>query len=117
MRISDWSSDVCSSDLVEQGHILRDQQILLTIRGEAHIAFGQRQHLRHAYGFFAQTLHVERHFFLALRDHPARIEDSGLDYGLQPFAQPFRRDGLGPRAYRSEEHTSELPSLMRHLYA
>src|SRR3546814_1504641 len=27
MRISDWSSDVCSSDLVPRGRVLRDEQL------------------------------------------------------------------------------------------
>src|SRR3546814_4256760 len=40
MRISDWSSDVCSSDLVEAGYVVRNQadgrtySLHLTKRGE-----------------------------------------------------------------------------------
>src|SRR3546814_1478484 len=81
MRISDWSSDVCSSDLP---------------RGQG--GFDQR-------GFLPGA-------FPRPADH-ARRADRGSD-------GPGRRraDGRddGP-ARRSEEHTSELQSLMRISYA
>src|SRR3546814_9797184 len=100
MRIRDWSSDVCSSDL----HLLA---VLVEQRAHAAvlhaadqvIALGQlallHQHRRHR----AAAL-VQRGF-----DHDARGAPLGHGLELQHF-------GL-----RSEEHTSELQSLMRISYA
>src|SRR3546814_6027602 len=100
MRISDWSSDVCSSDLQR-------------------IGFGQR-------------LAVDRKVAVLERDPVAADRDHALD---QPHAVARRlehRDvaaagfiarhhgDVGERnaqAVRSEEHTSELQSLMRISYA
>src|SRR3546814_6109592 len=90
MRISDWSSDVCSSDLSDLGCSDRRQEAvdLLAQRGRlARQLFGGRQHL------------AGRRAGLAGRGlHPG---DVGGDL-------------LG--ALRSEEHTSELQSLMRISY-
>src|SRR3546814_1113854 len=88
MRISDWSSDVCSSDL-KRTDIDRSQGALPHL-----IAFGDR-----------------------IRVHGLHELDSGI-------ARPelFRRTVLSgsfvrDRRIRSEEHTSELQSLMRISYA
>src|SRR3546814_1338298 len=83
MRISDWSSDVCSSDL------LRDRAIDLEARLDEHEIGaaperGDRGHRRP---------HAEHARFVA---------------GGRHHAAP---------ALRSEEHTSELQSLMRISYA
>src|SRR3546814_3386663 len=93
MRISDWSSDVCSSDLVE---FARDALAVFVVDvarlGEAELARGPVQQLR------AQA----RFEFLHL------AADGGLGQAQGP--------GGGDEA-RSEEHTSELQSLMRISYA
>src|SRR3546814_9144371 len=77
MRISDWSSDVCSSDLQGDGHTLRaDVTIGANFddgRGNAVFSVGYQQ--------------------------------------ADPIYQGAREHG------RSEEHTSELQSLMRISYA
>src|SRR3546814_3232180 len=84
MRISDWSSDVCSSDLLDQRRLLvgaadldqqRDLAVAVVIVGE----IGE---------------------FLALDDTEAGHAVRGHFVG-----------------FRSEEHTSELQSLMRISYA
>src|SRR3546814_10057544 len=96
MRISDWSSDVCSSDLNtaddDAGHALR-----LRRRGRAIVRRAAR----------TQTARELR---------PRTCEDRKAGAG--------RGRALGPRRglsrgfhYRSEEHTSELQSLMRISYA
>src|SRR3546814_5199030 len=78
MRISDWSSDVCSSDLLQ----------LWTFSTQAQLR----------YKMAATTVCIQR-----------RLEARGP--GCQGFF--VRRK----RSQRSEEHTSELQSLMRISYA
>src|SRR3546814_3461195 len=88
MRISDWSSDVCSSDLAP-GFLRRRQQ-----RRRA----GQGRDDR-------RTRAAARQSALSLAGHPALLSIPSDD------PRQARRDG------RSEEHTSELQSLMRISYA
>src|SRR3546814_6562266 len=103
MRISDWSSDVCSSDLPGEG--INDQPQLIgrqhRLRGHVEIehALVDKQHRldernpRHQ----ARAGHSERLAFII-----------GIDDAI----------GLAkPNDDRSEEHTSELQSLMRISYA
>src|SRR3546814_6360910 len=83
MRISDWSSDVFSSDLGRNIALDRHQRGL------------QRANRR------------------ALRGHRARqVRDRAVERGQRGRR---RRADLDPK--RSEEHTSELQSLMRISYA
>src|SRR3546814_8729880 len=96
MRISDWSSDVCSSDL------------RLAIRPRLHEEAV-------ACGGVAVIGRIE--------NLPLKIEAKRLD-GFQPGAEirallaldRFAGPGVD-RSPRSEEHTSELQSLMRISYA
>src|SRR3546814_7875948 len=115
MRISDWSSDVCSSDLRQRG------------RGDGVEAVDTRDLLDH----IGRAVHVAapaRH-----RDVPRRPgldrEAERFENGLLAFGR--NRDAaerLGERRVvgdrprldrrgRSEEHTSELQSQMRISYA
>src|SRR3546814_1081826 len=101
MRISDWSSDVCSSDL-DVG-----QLPLRAHRADRHFTGRRLQHrteprreiagLRAAHGHLVRA---QRHA-VGVRGRGVRAED-GLPVGA---------------AVRSEEHTSELQSLMRISYA
>src|SRR3546814_3128848 len=99
MRISDWSSDVCSSDL-DQHQIgpvtLLPLRILLLRTSEA--AF---QHFAH------HRKIVARHCLC-----PFDVE---LAIGV--FAETLRPRHNHGAQRRSEEHTSELQSLMRISYA
>src|SRR3546814_3695675 len=99
MRISDWSSDVCSSDLrlgaaaqaggeEALGHRVEGRVVFRT--GEA-VAFVGEQHVGHRDALGLHRLDD----LVALGLHHARI--------------------VG--ALKSEEHTSELQSLMRISYA
>src|SRR3546814_6573867 len=93
MRISDWSSDVCSSDLLIDADPQCHRRAVALADADIFGEFG---------GGVARRLHR-----CVLRDvEPRRIE-------------PDRRMGLQPRprAARSEEHTSELQSPMRTSYA
>src|SRR3546814_7685214 len=86
MRISDWSSDVCSSDLLAGVHVL------------ALLPVGQRG-LGVAQGVLADAILLAQ-----LLEPRLRIGDGFLQH-------------LQARLVRSEEHTSELQSLMRISYA
>src|SRR3546814_1638960 len=98
MRISDWSSDVCSSDL----------QIPRRCRG-GHAAAG---YLLQAAG---QSQHARRLFGCRRRRSPYRRSDRRA--AKEPaMGEDARRRHLR-REWRSEEHTSELQSLMRISYA
>src|SRR3546814_7165044 len=115
MRISDWSSDVCSSDLTSRHQHRIDrfrQQIgiverivqaaaFLAVKRAADDQFGALQQV-------AQLDQVGRHPEMAVifTDLTRQHLDAVLR-ALQPLG----------RADRSEEHTSELQSLMRTSYA
>src|SRR3546814_7020517 len=120
MRISDRSSDVCSSDLdVDEGAVHRSRHVVeidlrLNVaaarpcaRFEAPVDDPRREHVDHA---------------LLVEDHRILVEMPRPD-GRQRHQR--RQAGLGERracglrlvGRRSEEHTSELQSLMRISYA
>src|SRR3546814_7320545 len=96
MRISDWSSDVCSSDLPANFSVARHRQ-----------AQAETHHAGHPPG--------HGHHHRRLR----RCEPSGCQLGQPlPFKPASHRAGVDAKAVgRSEEHTSELQSLMRISYA
>src|SRR3546814_9968184 len=112
MRISDWSSDVCSSDLV-----IAVRPDRLAIYGYAHLPemFKAQRQLKAEYLPSAE----EKLALLALAIE--KLTQAGYVYiGMDHFALPEddlakaqARGGL----HRSEEHTSELQSLMRISYA
>src|SRR3546814_1493817 len=94
MRISDWSSDVCSSDLWSS-----------KIRHGASIV--QRSSAT------ALVLMIARPRLPASRRIPPSGE-KGAETGRSIFSS---RLSAGAACQRSEEHTSELQSLMRISYA
>src|SRR3546814_8422099 len=100
MRISDWSSDVCSSDLAT-GEMVEDT--LITPDGGVIFA-NPRIDTRHTHGTGC-TL--------------SSAIATGLGQGL-PLERAVERGIAFVHAaitHRSEEHTSELQSLMRISYA
>src|SRR3546814_1519455 len=111
MRISDWSSDVCSSDLwrdvdaihLEAAETTRSHRVILQRRGDAggcreleigNLAVEQRR----------SALGHDDHLAITLRNGTDRNFPCDLIDEVVPFI-------------RSEEHTSELQSLMRISYA
>src|SRR3546814_8654324 len=94
MRISDWSSDVCSSDLPHHAAV-RDLPGGLTGAAAAHRARPRQD-----------PQHVEA------GGHPRRRPPG--EAGVRAPQDRRARQALDPR---SEEHTSELQSLMRRSYA
>src|SRR3546814_10373209 len=111
MRISDWSSDVCSSDLVR----VRERKHHVTRRDLAHeviervatpipVALGRPQ-------IPARHLVAVR---LVLVDPPVAHDH------IMPGPPSHAQDSISAISKnnsRSEEHTSELQSLMRISYA
>src|SRR3546814_7873370 len=110
MRISDWSSDVCSSDLVSA-----QAEGLLPISQHALIFNGRLAY--HAYEGVA-LLDDERGRLQAdLGDKSAMIlRNHGLLTVGRSVGEAFYLMFMLQRA-KSEEHTSELQSLMRISYA
>src|SRR3546814_9551540 len=111
MRISDWSSDVCSSDLAKRAS-RTTRSILLPPSHMAACAF-------RGGGGPAAPLSSGAKSSKRLKDHrgsrsyAARFQETRLRQ--VQAAEPLR---LGrPAERRSEEHTSELQSLMRISYA
>src|SRR3546814_3692400 len=102
MRISDWSSDVCSSDLPRPSGATAKPDVASGIAGEA-AARGRG------------SPHVRAGGSAPPRRRPAPCRERG---GKAPRRgkPPDYRSGRG-RNHRSEEHTSELQSLMRISYA
>src|SRR3546814_4974897 len=113
MRISDWSSDVCSSDL------------------ETHTAALQ---LHQDFGGLQPSLRLLHHSFIARRSRkpPTRCDlarsrkarcgrNAGTAGHMPGHVGLWRRYQASAarmeKAARSEEHTSEPQSLMRILYA
>src|SRR3546814_9773202 len=117
MRISDWSSDVCSSDLT----VIYDVELTLTLPVTASIT---------------SALNAAAHAVEALYAPDATpLTDAMAEAGLRAIgrslkavaANPLDREArenllcgawlCGTVLGRSEEHTSELQSLMRISYA
>src|SRR3546814_2749528 len=103
MRISDWSSDVCSSDL--------------TLAALAKAASTSPSLRAGRPGFFASSR------YSAMMASLLRVSAAELSHSIcrasRPClaAQKFLPTTATPFEIRSEEHTSELQSLMRNSYA
>src|SRR3546814_7456918 len=113
MRISDWSSDVCSSDLETFTVIASEAEVRFalgllpgaSLPSPTHVAARLTGDLP---GEVTLSLNPVRRSIPA-SDAAASIRDGGWSFG------PFPTAALGQD--RSEEHTSELQSLMRTSYA
>src|SRR3546814_4682568 len=116
MRISDWSSDVCSSDLhvdafvADRGQRRRGRglaqdrlRVEFPVTAMENAAIGGVDHHR---AHFQDRVRERHHAQPERAQAEAGVEVDDMDLYL--FFQPF---------LRSEEHTSELQSLMRISYA
>src|SRR3546814_9218593 len=119
MRISDWSSDVCSSDLRRR----RADELI----GEDEPRDNDHDRRRHIGDLGPK--HTEESTHLGLR----LTSDSHAGTPRRPYSSPWPQGqasgGVRPAgslvssspqaasSWRSEEHTSELQSLMRISYA
>src|SRR3546814_5392728 len=95
MRISDWSSDVCSSDL-STSRVLPQPA---------------RQDRERQARLRTDLLSCEQSFWFS------PFEDSSLETAQRQLRTTLQPVVGGIGAGRSEEHTSELQSLMRISYA
>src|SRR3546814_3357838 len=122
MRISDWSSDVCSSDLFPQrsGHPHTFGLFALGLRRPLH-RFGRLALLRSALRMLGELDRQAqlRAFFLEPLESVSVIGDE-CDVIVPRVIGQCLRDVIEADAltrWRSEEHTSELQSLIRTSYA
>src|SRR3546814_7644859 len=111
MRISDWSSDVCSSDLIDQ----------LTLTG------GIRYTIESS-DYSGSTIDANPYGITTGIGLPLPVifdndfSDDNISgrvsakFDITPSLSAYAAYGRGYKA-RSEEHTSELQSLMRNSYA
>src|SRR3546814_1127949 len=114
MRISDWSSDVCASDLVKDGRVVKGVNFVDLV--DAGDPVEQ-----------AQVYNAAGADELCFLDITASHENRGilLDVVRRTAERCFMPLTVGGgvrsiediRQLRSEEHTSELQSLMRISYA
>src|SRR3546814_2890277 len=125
MRISDWSSDVCSSDLADPPigffEVLRPAPENLAQRPETDTTDDRTRH-----GSIPRLARLLwRLMMLSGLNHcpPLRDEDPerSISREFQRLAFAAARVAIAPgielgRAFRSEEHTSALQSLMRISY-
>src|SRR3546814_8296486 len=113
MRISDWSSDVCSSDLIAR----QQPEPAVDVAYEG---------FEEAVDDVEVGVHGQA---LCCALSVARVDVGGADEALRPLPRRFHRllltgllDRIGTilrrhHLLRSEEHTSELQSLLRISYA
>src|SRR3546814_4601634 len=115
MRISDWSSDVCSSDLEPTAGYCRCRAVP-----------GVRCVQLHNWAdFVGGWRHCPPHALCGRRTRDdgcghRELTNAGRGQALLklvPPSFPCRFDGHREQRLRSEEHTSELQSLMRNSYA
>src|SRR3546814_1099562 len=111
MRISDWSSDVCSSDLSLNEGI------------RARIGQWSGKTFKFYPAIKELTLDLAATSFLGIPWGPeadqvnkAFVDMVQASIGVVRVPLPFTAMGRGAKG-RSEEHTSELQSLMRNSYA
>src|SRR3546814_9754321 len=134
MRISDWSSDVCSSDLVVEDRIifaislldlverLGDQEGADAIAGHEgkagleEVEPPERRKLVQHHQELVLAVAVPDAFEL-LGQAAADLVEHQADQRLCPADVRWRDDQRERDRLRSEEHTSELQSLMRNSYA
>src|SRR3546814_7596587 len=102
MRISDWSSDVCSSDLMLEQMRETGLSRLFVLGADV---------IPHVDGH-------DRRLVILVDHHPqAVVEGKALVGDIDILRRRGQRCQRGGQQQRSEEHTPELQSLMRHSYA
>src|SRR3546814_6303510 len=124
MRISDWSSDVCSSDLLAgparaaagvPGPAKNHAAMTLNARAEGEagrITQKINKNLKPQDYFGAEDAFLDR-----LRTNANDLYGEAYRAGQHLESKTLSSLLERPIAQRSEEHTSELPSLMRISYA
>src|SRR3546814_10015261 len=109
MRISDWSSDVCSSDLCRSGG---SRELFAPSPAKAGEGWGG------VLSGSRRTVATPSQPPPAVAGGGAKAKARGFRRSYQsPITAPSSSHARRTRCARSEEHTSELQSLMRISYA
>src|SRR3546814_6153546 len=112
LRISDWSSDVCSSDLTgdidRRIRLLNDEAVAIIENLKTGITQGQEA--RTGASEVTSALEVISQFVRQFEHRTARVAER---VDASRVAVECVQGGLETFACRSEEHTSERPALMR----
>src|SRR3546814_4566231 len=128
MRISDWSSDVCSSDLnVQLGrHLIERQSHLEPVFVDLQVPIEILDDDRHLVGKALQQMLWDIHAGRARAEGDVEMMGSGQAACFLHLAKDAADDGaqgvlhdlvIGNKAvWRSEEQTYELKSIMRISY-
>src|SRR3546814_2646122 len=103
MRISDWSSDVCSSDLKE-------------MFGRSWLYVGRVEEIPSSGDWFTKTIDILSVSAIIARGKDGEIRAFHNICSHRGMKLVWDQRGRGGK-FRSEEHTSELQSLMRISYA
>src|SRR3546814_6285242 len=106
MRISDWSSDVCSSDLQFERQEFMKLMMGVQSAAQRHIFFAERK--------AAKIDGIADGIALRSIKRVGVIGAGTMGGGI---SMNFLSAGIPVTIVRSEEHTSELQSLMRISYA
>src|SRR3546814_6275356 len=117
MRISDWSSDVCSSDLVAvdpQRHVGDRADLQGDTALDDAVEEGRILYDAYAVAQAARVQVVQAGPDVGSPDQLAAVRHHQQ---ASPLGDPEGRREVRGGAARSEEHTSELQSLMRISYA
>src|SRR3546814_3186531 len=120
MRISDWSSDVCSSDLGEFGTVVGP-----IVAGAADVVFGSRFTSGGPHRVLYYWHYLGNRLLTTLSNAFTNLNLTDMETCYKAFRREViqsldleeDRFGFEPEVTRSEEHTSELQSLMRISYA
>src|SRR3546814_10880279 len=109
MRISDWSSDVCSSDLIDAPSWAAVTQVFheLVDAAKEWLADEKVQESQTRFVGSIEARYQGQNYEIAIPVDPLALPD--MDEFLTHFGDAHQK--------RSEEHTSELQSLMRTSYA
>src|SRR3546814_4117282 len=113
MRISDWSSDVCSSDLTAARRPGLQQRFLHQVVRDVAIARqgpAEGAEMGNDRSQFPLEIRVGQRFAFNILAH-------AVAHGNNPFTGCRPRCMNGSRQSRAEEHTSDLQSLMPNSYA
>src|SRR3546814_10396822 len=120
MRISDWSSDVCSSDL---GTVIDEEIFQFPSSGVAMGMYNLDDSIRDFaraslnYGIARQWPVYLSTKNTILKAYDGRFKDLFEEVYQAEFKAKFDEIGITYEHRRSEEHTSELQSLMRNSHA
>src|SRR3546814_3279590 len=116
MRISDWSSDVCSSDLASSQAWQRRRDG--GYRSCFRVPLAEMQHVdRHSGAQYRRQQIGDGHHEACGGQQPERPARPPVEARAVRVAREHHRLEVAAEQQRSEEHTSELQSLMRISYA